>query len=105
MRIKNMRIVSSANFKRELSRYLRETTAEDSPIFVTINGSGSHVLMHIDQYNHLLECENYIEEHGIKLHEEEKVKEEKKQEKPVQHPRYIREERFMNEDDPDWPFN
>ena len=76
MRIKNTRIVSSANFKRELSRYLRETTAEDSPIFVTINGSGSHVLMHIDQYNHLLECENYIEEHGIKLHEEEKVKEE-----------------------------
>ena len=72
MRIKNMRIVSSANFKRELSRYLRETTAEDSPIFVTINGSGSHVLMHIDQHNHLLECENYIEEHGIKLHEEEK---------------------------------
>ena len=100
MRIKNMRIVSSANFKRELSRYLRETTAEDSPIFVTINGSGSHVLMHIDQYNHLLECENYIEEHGIKLPEEEK-----KQEEPVQHPRQMREERFMNEDDPDWPFN
>ena len=100
MRIKNMRIVSSANFKRELSRYLRETTAEDSPIFVTINGSGSHVLMHIDQYNHLLECENYIEGHGIKLHEEEK-----KQEEPVQRPRNMREERFMNEDDPDWPFN
>ena len=79
MTIRRMRIVSSANFKRELSRYLRETTSEDSPIFVTINGSGSHVLMHIDQYNHLLECENYIQEHGIKLHEEEDKKTEKVQ--------------------------
>ena len=63
MRIKNMRIVSSANFKRELSRYLRETTAEDSPIFVTINGSGSHVLMQKRKLTGIDRCE-FLEQQG-----------------------------------------
>lgn len=67
---KGIRIVSSANFKRDLSRYLRETTADSAPIFVTINGNGSHVLLHIDDYNHLIQCEEYIENNGIHLEED-----------------------------------
>lgn len=67
---KGIRIVSSANFKRDLSRYLRETTTDSAPIFVTVNGNGSHVLLHIDDYNHLLQCKEYIEKNGIKLDEE-----------------------------------
>jgi len=63
-------IISSANFRTYLSQYLKDIDKDQEPVFITVNGEGSHVIMHIDVYDELRRYKQYCLEHGIKLERE-----------------------------------
>jgi len=60
-------IISSANFRNNISKYLKDIDKDQEPVFITVNGEGSHVIMHIDVYDELRKYRQYCLEHGINL--------------------------------------
>lgn len=62
---KGTTIVSAANFKTHISKYLKEIDKDQEPVFLTVNGEGNHVVMHIDVYDELRRYKQYCLEHGI----------------------------------------
>lgn len=49
---KGITITSAANFKTNISRYLKELDQEQV-MFLTVNGEGNHVVLHVNQYEEL----------------------------------------------------
>lgn len=60
-------IISSAEFRNNISKYLKDIDKDQEPVFITVNGNGSHVIMHIDVYDELRKYRKYCLEHGISL--------------------------------------
>ena len=66
---KGTTIISAANFKTHMSKYLKDINKDQEPVFITVNGEGSHVVMHIDVYDELRQYKQYCLENGFKLSE------------------------------------
>lgn len=47
-------IISSTNFRNNIKNYLEEIDPEQGPVFLTVNGEGTHVIMHVDTYDELM---------------------------------------------------
>lgn len=60
-------IISSTNFRNNIKIYLEQIDKDQEPVFLTVNGEGSHVIMHIDVYDELRRYRQYCLEHGIKI--------------------------------------
>lgn len=52
-------IIPSTEFKRNIANYLKDIDSEQEPVFITVNGEGSHTIMHIDVYNELNRYKRY----------------------------------------------
>lgn len=62
---KSTLIISAANFKTHISKYLKDIDEEQEPVFLTVNGQGSHVIMHVATYDELRSYKQYCWEHAI----------------------------------------
>lgn len=65
-----IKIIKASDLRKFQTQFLEEINAEHEPVFITVNGDGTHVIMHIDVYNELKQYKDYVLEQRIDIDKE-----------------------------------